>query len=29
MRKIIFIVPFYHACGAQPLCLLGYYTTGL
>jgi hypothetical protein len=23
MRNIIFTVPFYRACGAQPLCLLG------
>jgi 2,4-dienoyl-CoA reductase-like NADH-dependent reductase (Old Yellow Enzyme family) len=22
MRKIIFTTPFYHACGAQPLCQL-------
>jgi hypothetical protein len=29
MHKLIFTVPFYHAYGAQPLCLLGYYTVGL
>jgi hypothetical protein len=29
MRKIIFTVPFYHACRAQPLRLLGYYTARL
>jgi hypothetical protein len=28
-RKIIFIAPFYHACGAQSLRLLGCYTVGL
>jgi hypothetical protein len=27
--KLIFTASFYRACGAQPLCLLGYYTTGL
>jgi hypothetical protein len=29
IRKIVFTVPFYHACGAQPLCLLDCYTVGL
>jgi hypothetical protein len=29
MRNIFFTVPFYHAYGAQPFCLLGCYTTGL
>jgi hypothetical protein len=28
-HKLIFVVPFYHACRAQPLCLLGYYRVGL
>jgi hypothetical protein len=28
-RKLIFTVPFYHDYGAQPLCLLDYYTVGL
>jgi hypothetical protein len=27
--KIIFTVPFYRACGAQPPRLLGCYTVGL
>jgi hypothetical protein len=27
--KIIFTVPFYRACGAQMLCLLGCYAVGL
>jgi hypothetical protein len=26
MCKLIFTAPFYRACGAQPLCLLSYYT---
>jgi hypothetical protein len=29
MRKFIFIMPFYHVYGAQPLYLLSFYTTGL
>jgi hypothetical protein len=29
MHKLIFTVPFHHTCGAQPFCLLGYYTAGL
>jgi hypothetical protein len=29
MPKLIFTAPFYHACGAQSLCLLCYYTVGL
>jgi hypothetical protein len=23
MHKIVFTMPFYRSCGAQPLCLLG------
>jgi hypothetical protein len=29
MHKLIFTMPFYRDYGTQPLCLLGYYTTGL
>jgi hypothetical protein len=29
MRKLIFIAPFYCACGARPLYLLGYKVGGL
>jgi hypothetical protein len=29
MSKIVFTVPFYRACGGQPICLLSCYTAGL
>jgi hypothetical protein len=29
MRKVVFTMPFYRAYGAQPFCLLIYYTVGL
>jgi hypothetical protein len=27
MHKIVFTTPFFHACGAPPLCLISCYTT--
>jgi hypothetical protein len=29
MCKLVFTMPFYRICGAQSLCLIGYYTAGL
>jgi hypothetical protein len=29
LTKLVFTVPFYSACRAQPLCLLGCYIMGL